>query len=114
MAQTYREVEILMPNPEWGVKRTCATCRARFYDLNRDPIVCPKCGAELDITVLLKPKRVKPAAKAAATKVAAKDVDVIDDDDDIEVEIDDDDLDDDDDAADVAVVDDDDDDDDDR
>lgn len=31
---------------ERGTKRTCqsASCGARFYDLNRDPIVCPICG----------------------------------------------------------------------
>ena len=85
---TDRELEILMPKAEWGVKRTCITCHARFYDLARDPIICPKCGAELDITVLLKPKRAKPAAKAAAVKVVAKDIGLIDDDDN---EIDDDD-----------------------
>jgi len=30
-----------------GTKRTCQSpeCGARFYDLNRDPIVCPICGA---------------------------------------------------------------------
>lgn len=29
-----------------GTKRTCQSdeCGARFYDLNRDPIVCPICG----------------------------------------------------------------------
>lgn len=26
-----------------GTKRRCATCGAAFYDLNHDPIVCPKC-----------------------------------------------------------------------
>ena len=31
---------------ERGTKRTCqsASCGSRFYDLNRDPIVCPICG----------------------------------------------------------------------
>ncbi len=29
-----------------GTKRTCQGCGARFYDLNRDPIICPVCGAE--------------------------------------------------------------------
>ncbi len=30
-----------------GAKRTCQNeeCGARFYDLNRDPITCPICGA---------------------------------------------------------------------
>jgi uncharacterized protein (TIGR02300 family) len=28
-----------------GTKRVCTTCETRFYDLLRDPIVCPSCGA---------------------------------------------------------------------
>ncbi len=30
-----------------GTKRTCQNdeCSARFYDLDRDPILCPICGA---------------------------------------------------------------------
>jgi uncharacterized protein (TIGR02300 family) len=31
--------------PELGAKRQCHNCGAKFFDLNRDPIVCPKCGA---------------------------------------------------------------------
>jgi uncharacterized protein (TIGR02300 family) len=30
--------------PELGGKRQCQNCGAKFFDLNRDPIVCPKCG----------------------------------------------------------------------
>jgi uncharacterized protein (TIGR02300 family) len=30
--------------PELGTKRLCASCGAKFYDLNKDPIHCPKCG----------------------------------------------------------------------
>ena len=33
-----------MAKPEWGTKRTCDKCSARFYDLSRDPAVCPQCG----------------------------------------------------------------------
>jgi uncharacterized protein (TIGR02300 family) len=51
-----------MPKPEWGVKRTCTSCRARFYDLGRDPVVCPKCGAELDLSEALRLKRAAPRA----------------------------------------------------
>jgi uncharacterized protein (TIGR02300 family) len=34
-----------------GTKRTCQSseCGARFYDLNRDPIVCPICGAVYEL-----------------------------------------------------------------
>jgi uncharacterized protein (TIGR02300 family) len=28
-----------------GTKRLCDACAVRFYDLARDPIVCPACGA---------------------------------------------------------------------
>jgi uncharacterized protein (TIGR02300 family) len=30
--------------PELGSKRQCQNCGAKFFDLNKDPIVCPKCG----------------------------------------------------------------------
>jgi uncharacterized protein (TIGR02300 family) len=29
---------------ELGLKRICGNCGTKFYDLARDPIVCPKCG----------------------------------------------------------------------
>ncbi len=35
-----------MVKRNWGVKRTCQGCGARFYDLNREKPQCPKCGAE--------------------------------------------------------------------
>ena len=38
-----------MPKAEWGVKRTCQNCEARFYDLRREPFVCPECGATFNI-----------------------------------------------------------------
>jgi uncharacterized protein (TIGR02300 family) len=34
-----------MLSPDLGTKRRCIECAAAFYDLNRDPITCPKCGA---------------------------------------------------------------------
>ena len=35
-----------MAKPELGLKRVCVSCGARFYDLNRAPAMCPKCGTE--------------------------------------------------------------------
>ena len=32
-----------MAKAELGTKRLCANCGAKFYDLNKDPIHCPKC-----------------------------------------------------------------------
>ena len=33
-----------MAKPELGAKRQCQACAAKFFDFNRDPVVCPKCG----------------------------------------------------------------------
>jgi uncharacterized protein (TIGR02300 family) len=30
--------------PELGAKRQCQHCGVKFFDLNKDPITCPKCG----------------------------------------------------------------------
>ena len=35
-----------MAKPELGMKRTCVACGAKFYDLGKQPAVCPKCGTE--------------------------------------------------------------------
>ena len=29
-----------------GLKRICAGCGIRFYDMNKRPIICPSCGTE--------------------------------------------------------------------
>ena len=47
-----------MAKPELGAKRQCQNCGAKFFDLNRDPIVCPKCG-----TVFQGAARPRTAAK---------------------------------------------------
>ncbi len=32
-----------MSKQEWGTKRVCQSCGAHYYDLCKDPIICPKC-----------------------------------------------------------------------
>ena len=34
-----------MTKPNLGKKRTCQSCETRFFDLNKNPAICPKCGA---------------------------------------------------------------------
>lgn len=41
-----------MAKPDLGTKRSCLSCGAKFYDLNRDPILCPKCGAPFLVAAL--------------------------------------------------------------
>jgi uncharacterized protein (TIGR02300 family) len=68
-----------------GTKRTCQSneCGARFYDLNRDPIVCPICGsiyqlASAPLSAVAedkqsrKPKRTEFADEAGAETPAAE------------------------------------------
>lgn len=57
-----------MAKPEWGVKRVCQSCAIKFYDLNRTPINCPKCGATFDPEALLKSRRSRPPAPAKVAK----------------------------------------------
>lgn len=56
---------------ERGTKRTCqnASCGARFYDLNRDPIVCPVCSTTYSLPVSAGPS---PGAEAAAQRRVKK------------------------------------------
>lgn len=54
-----------MAKPERGVKRYCGGCGARFYDLGRDPIICPKCGVTHDPVALAKSSRSKTSSAAA-------------------------------------------------
>jgi uncharacterized protein (TIGR02300 family) len=80
-------------NPEWGTKRICQSCSTKFYDLQREPIACPKCQTEFDPEVLLKTRRSRPpaaaekgqapAAPAAADAggVGIEDTEVLDDED---------------------------------
>ncbi len=35
-----------MVKPELGTKRVCVSCGARFYDLTKQPAICPKCATE--------------------------------------------------------------------
>ena len=71
-----------MVKASWGTKRTCQSCAARFYDLNKGPIKCPKCGRENEREDSGKARRgrgaagatapARAAAAAAAAKAAAK------------------------------------------
>src|SRR5262245_56529965 len=39
-----------MSEPARGTERVCPSCGARFYDLNRTPIVCPVCQYTYQMT----------------------------------------------------------------
>jgi uncharacterized protein (TIGR02300 family) len=52
--------------PELGAKRLCSHCGAKFYDLNKDPIVCPKCATVMALASVAARGRPE-SARAAAT-----------------------------------------------
>ncbi len=59
-----------MAKPELGTKRLCGSCAAKFYDLNKDPIVCPKCHTVMALAAITSRSRPEPArAQAAAEEV---------------------------------------------
>ena len=72
-----------MANPELGAKQLCPNCSAKFYDLNRRPAVCPKCGESFDPEEAVKNRRVRGRgatpdyedAEEKEEKVAAKEAD---------------------------------------
>lgn len=61
--------EVDVAKPELGTKRQCRNCSTRFYDLARDPILCPKCGT---VFQLHEAKPVAPAAAEVASDDDAK------------------------------------------
>jgi len=46
---------------ELGTKRLCANCGVKFYDLNKDPIHCPKCGSVFAVAQVVTRARPEPA-----------------------------------------------------
>ncbi len=53
--------ERMVAKPEWGSKRICPSCGARYYDLLREPVICPKCATPFDAEAFLRSRRTRPA-----------------------------------------------------
>ncbi|MBV1705248.1 MAG: TIGR02300 family protein [Hyphomicrobiales bacterium] len=49
-----------MAKPELGVKRHCLHCGAKFFDMNKSPISCPKCGTVFEGAIV--PRAPAPVA----------------------------------------------------
>ena len=52
-----------MVDPKFGTKRVCESCGGKFYDLNKNPLVCPLCGHSFDPNAASAP--VAPVAEVA-------------------------------------------------
>ncbi len=89
-----------MAKPELGNKRQCQNCGAKFFDMSRDPILCPKCGTQFVVAASSRPQarttsEDEPEAESTAELVPLEDADAADGkaaavaEDDIEIEDDD-------------------------
>ncbi len=92
-----------MVDKSLGTKRTCPNCEARFYDLNKDPIECPKCHYTFTVEPILPSKQdheAKPDEAASEpveevaeemvsedVELAAEDVDEVEADADVDVDL---------------------------
>jgi uncharacterized protein (TIGR02300 family) len=54
--------------PEWGLKRSCLSCGTKYYDMKKEPPVCPNCGTTFDPEAVMKTRR-----RAAAASIPAAD-----------------------------------------
>ena len=52
-----------MAKPELGAKRQCQNCGTKFFDLNRDPIICPKCGTVFQALPVSRAARAAPVSR---------------------------------------------------
>ena len=59
-----------MSKPEWGIKRVCPSCNIKYYDFNKNPIICPKCEFEFDPDLLLKSRK----GRSIATKTEVNEI----------------------------------------
>lgn len=53
-----------------GTKRICPSCGARFYDLSKRPIECPKCRFAFEPEALLRARRPRPDLREIAVPIS--------------------------------------------
>jgi len=59
-----------MAKKSWGTKRTCPKCDIRFYDLNKDPLLCPNCGNSFSLESIIEVFKKSPKDSSAKKQPA--------------------------------------------
>ena len=52
---------------DFGHKRTCPHCGAKYYDFYQDELECPQCGKSIEAVNITKPKRGRKAGITVAS-----------------------------------------------
>jgi uncharacterized protein (TIGR02300 family) len=60
---------ITLVKADLGIKRVCPHCAARFYDLSKRPIECPKCHTTFEPESLFKQRRTRQPEPVVAAPV---------------------------------------------
>lgn len=72
-----------MARAELGTKRLCGECGAKYYDLGKSPIVCPKCEAVFEVVGATpkreptRPEPVKAEPEETVETAETEDVEVV-------------------------------------
>ena len=82
-----------MAKTELGKKHQCNSCNTKFYDLQKEVPICPKCGEEIIIKIKPRlgrpPLNKKPKIKVEQTKKVSNEPLVKEDNDELDDELDD-------------------------
>jgi uncharacterized protein (TIGR02300 family) len=62
---------------ELGTKRLCQNCGTKYYDLNRDPILCPKCGTAFTISAVALRAKAAPVEEEEEVETEEAQVDFV-------------------------------------
>jgi uncharacterized protein (TIGR02300 family) len=57
-----------MARAEMGEKRRCLSCNTAFFDLNRAPVVCPKCAQVFQVVEPVRSSLRKPGSFQSQTR----------------------------------------------
>ena len=58
-----------MAKETWGTKRTCPKCEIRFYDLNKEPLLCPNCDNSFSLESIMEVFKKSPKDTASKKEV---------------------------------------------
>ena len=63
-----------MSKAEWGLKRICPGCGKLYYDMKKNPPICPACKTTFDSETLLRARRGRSAEKKVVVKDTVEEV----------------------------------------